>query len=208
MPRKKRKDDEKRKNLSFAEINKREVETLQSIKHYRVRKLSRSNRTLRNEKRNLENQRNSLDYLFHRFDSLFLELTKLTNFLLLETDFVKTSKETYINEYHLHRSESDIKIRAIRHFLIEHRTERTFFVLESRKVEHAFNFFFQTIQTESLIILTFQIICVANRFKMNHVMRARLKIFRSGLDEIKLLSKFDKLLSLTLSRMSVFLNTS
>ena len=69
----------------------------------------------------------------------------------------------HISEYHLHRSESDIKIRTIRHFSIEHRTKRTSFVFEDRKVEHTFNSFFQTVQTESFIILTFQIICVTNR---------------------------------------------
>ena len=89
-----------------------------------------------------------------------------------------------------HRNESDIRIRTIRHSSIEHRTERTSFVFESRKIEHTFNSLFQTVQTESLIILTSRIICVASRFKMNHVVRARLQIFESGLNEIRSLSKF------------------
>ena len=139
MKKEKRKDDENRKNLSFAEINERKVETLQSIKHHKIQKFNRSNEI--REKKNFENQKNDLDYFFHRFDRFFFRLN----------DF-------------LHRNESDIRIRAIRHSSIEHRTERTSFAFENKKIEHAFNSFFQTVQTESFIILIFQIICVANRF--------------------------------------------
>ena len=142
MKKRKRKNDEQRKNLSFAEINEREIETLQSIKHYRIREFSHSNRTFESERKNFRNQRNDFDYFFHRNSNLLFELT--ADFLLFEINVVKISKETYISEYHLHRSESDIKIRAIRHFSIEHRTERTSFVFESRKIEHTFNSLFQT----------------------------------------------------------------
>ena len=172
MKRKRKKDDESRKNLSFAEINERKVEALQSIKHYRIREFS--NRTFRDEKKNFENHRNSLDYFFHRFDRFFLWLN---DFLLFETDFVNCN-------------ESDIKIRTIRYSSIEYRTERTSFVFENKKIEHTFNSVLQTVQTKSFIILTFQVICVASRFKMNRVERARLQIFESDLNEIKSFSKF------------------
>ena len=145
MKRKKRKNDENRKNLSFAEINERRVEALQNIRHHRIQEFNRSNKILESEKRNFENQENSFDYFFYRFNHRF------DRFFFRLNDF-------------LHRNESDIRIRAIRHFSIEHRTERTSFVLEDRKIEHTFNSFFQTVQTESFIILTFQIICVTNRF--------------------------------------------
>ena len=152
--------------MSFAEINEKRVETFQNIKYHRIQEFNRSDRTFEDEKKNLENHKNSFDYFFHRFDRFFFQLN----------DF-------------FHRNESDIKTRAICHFSIEHRTERTSFVLESKKIEHAFNSFFQTIQTESLIVLTAQIICVSNRFEMSRVMRARLQIFESDLNEIRSFSK-------------------
>ena len=146
-----KKNNERRKNLSFAKINERRVETFQNIKHHRIREFNHSNRTFENGRKSFENQENSFDYFFHRFnhrfDRFFLRLNDL---FLLETNIVN-------------RSDSEIKIKTIRHFSIEHRTERTLFVLENRKIEHTFNSFFQTIQTESLIILTLQIICVTSR---------------------------------------------
>ena len=161
MKRKRKKNDESRKNLSFVKINERRVETLQSIKHDKIRKFSHSDRTFESERKSFENE-NDFDYFFHRNNNLFFELT--VNFLFLEISFVKISTETYISEYHLHRSDSDIRIRAIRHFSIEHRTERTSFVFENKKIKHAFNSFFQTVQTESFIILTSQVIRVSSRF--------------------------------------------
>ena len=99
------------------------------------------------------------------------------------------SRNIYISEYHLLHSGSEIKIRTIRHFSIEHRTERTSFVPEGREIKHTFNPFLQTVHTKSLIILTSQVICVSGRLEMNRVMSARLQIFRSSLDEIRSLSK-------------------
>ena len=188
MKRKRRRNDESRKNLSFAEINEKKVEALQNIRHYRIREFS--NRTLRDEKRSFENHRNSLDYFFHRFDRFFLWLN---DFLLFETDLVNCS-------------ESDIRIRTIRYSSVEYRTERTSFVLEGRKIEHTFNLLFQTVQTESLIILTFQIICVANRLKMNRVVRVRLQIFESDLNEIRSFSKFHnfRFVSYVIANVCVF----
>ena len=132
MKRKRKRDDEKRKNLSFAaEINEWKVETLQSIKHYRVREFNRNNRIFENERKNFENQKNNFNYFFHRFnhrfDRFFLWLNDL---FLFEIDLVNCS-------------ESDIRIRTIRYSSIEHRTKRTSFVLESRKVEYTFIFFFR-----------------------------------------------------------------
>ena len=160
MKKKKRKDDEKRKNLSFIEINEKRIETFQRIKYHEIRKFNRNNKIFENERKSFENQ-NDFDYFFHRNSNFFLEL--IVNFFF-EINFVKTSTKTYVNEYHLHRSDSDIKIRTIRHFSIEHKTERTSFVLENKKIEHTFNSFFQTVQTKSFIILISQVICITNRF--------------------------------------------
>ena len=177
---KKRKDDERRKNLSFvAKINERKVEALQSIKHHRIREFSQNNRAFRNKRKHFENQKIRFDYFFHRFNHRFNRFFFWLNNLL-------------------HRNKSDIKIRTTRYSSIENRTESTSFVLESRKIEHTFNSFFQTVQTESLIILIFQIICVFDRLQMNRVVSARLQIFRSDLDEIRSLSKVHKFSFFTL----------
>ena len=135
MKKKKRKDDERRKNLSFIRINEREIETFQRIRHHEIRKFNRSNRIFENERKNFENQ-NDFDYFFHRNSSFSLEL--IVNFLFFETNFVKTSTETYISEYHLHRSDSDIKIRAIRHSSIEHRCKSHRRVIQCDQQQHRY----------------------------------------------------------------------
>ena len=137
--------------MSFIEIKEKKVETFQRIKHHEIREFNRSNKTFENERKNFENQ-NDFDYFFRRNNNFFFEL--IVDFFFFKINFVKISTETYINEYHLHRSDSDIKIRVICYFSIEHKTERTSFVLENKKVEHTFNSFFQTVQTENFIILT------------------------------------------------------
>ena len=74
MKRKKRKNDKRRKNLSFTEINEKEVETFQCIRHHEIRKFNRSNRIFESERKNLENQ-NDFDYFFHRNSSFLFKLT-------------------------------------------------------------------------------------------------------------------------------------
>ena len=83
----------------------------------------------------------------------------------------------------------EIKIRTIRHFSIKYRTKHTSFVLESKKVEHAFNSFFQTKRRENFVILIVQVICVSNRFQISHIMNDRLQIIKSCLNEVKSFSK-------------------
>ena len=82
----KKKDDEKRKNLSFIEINEREIETFQRIRHHEVREFNRSNKTFENERKSFENQ-NDFDYFFDRNNNFFLEL--IANLFFLETNLVK-----------------------------------------------------------------------------------------------------------------------
>ena len=105
-------------------------------------------------------------------------------------------RKIYINEYHLHRSK--IRIKRNRYFSIENRTKRTSFALESRKIEHTFNLLLQTEQTKSLVILIVKIINVFDDLQMSHVMSKQSQIIFE-----EFFIKY-----LTLSRMSIFLNTS
>ena len=125
-----KKNDEKRKNLSFIEINEKKVETFQRIWYHRVRESNRSNKTFENKRKNFENQENSFTFFLSIQSSIWSSFFWLNDFLLLEINIFNCS-------------DSEIKIRTIRHFSIEHRTERTSFVFENKKIEHTFNFFFR-----------------------------------------------------------------
>ena len=200
---KKKKNDKRRKNLSFFKINKKEVETFQRIKHHKVREFSQNNKIFRDERKNFENQKTSFDYFLCEYNFFF---RLIINLLKLEINFVQTSKKMNIIDYHLRSSR--IKSRTIRYFSIENRTQHTSFAFESKKNWTYIQFFSsnkknrESRHSDCSNYTCFEQSSNERHYERstadNHIMSRRNQITFQ-------ISQFS---FLTLSWMSVFLNTS